>query len=220
MSSMFTPEVVDEKGYPAWVRALADQDDGIVLYVLNGFGPAEALERLGYPAEDTRTVELSLAEPNDPYSSRVGQALGMTDPEEVAVVSARVGEWTLVYEIGSVQQDLAELSAGGLQAASCSVNIESDTHLVYWVDGEAVFWVTEPLTVYDLAELPDGLREAAGAAGIYDRDKVDNSWDPAENFLTVCSLARLWRLTLDDLCRMPLLGVLLDEPILPSWHRR
>ncbi len=78
---------------------------------------AAALERLGYPAEADRVVELSSAAPRAPYSSRIEQALGVSDPEEVAAVSARVGERTLVYEIHGVQQDESALCVGGMSAA-------------------------------------------------------------------------------------------------------
>ncbi|WP_157122067.1 hypothetical protein [Nocardia miyunensis] len=219
MPPLFTPEALDGNGYPAWVSALADQDEGIILYVARGLDPAAALERLGYPAAATRAVELSSVTPQAPYSSRVEQALGVSDPEEVAAVSARVGEWTLVYEIHGVQQDEAALCVGGMPAACCTVNIESDTYLGYAVDGETVFWVTDPLTVHDLADLPAGLREAAVAAGVYDRGEQGNSGGPAQNFLTVCSLAGLWRLTLADLCGRPLLGSSMEQPILPAQYQ-
>jgi hypothetical protein len=212
---MFEPGTLDENGYPAWVTALADRADGIVLSVVRGLGPAEALDRLEYPAEGTRAVRLPREEPRAPYASRVAQAVGVTDPEQVAVVSARVGDWTLVYEAGGIpRDDPAVLSVGGLRSASCSVNIESDTHLDCSADGRVLFWATEPLTGYSPGKLPGCLREAAAAAGIYDHARAGSSWDPAANFLAVCSLARLGRLTLGDLCDMPLLGWSAEDPAL------
>lgn len=207
---MFHPPLLDDEGYPAWVTALADQNHNMVLYVVRGLDPARALEQVGARAHQIRPVQLPSGPPTSKWSSLALEAVGVPPGEGSALLAAQLGDWTMVYDSGALTAggpQLAQLSSDGREAASCSDNVESDTHLAYAADGEELFRVGEPVSVYRLEELPDGLRSAAQAAGIdwSDDGDDDREWNPAENFRVVCALADL-RLTLDHVRAVPLLG--------------
>jgi hypothetical protein len=196
--SIFSAEHLDENGYPAWISELSDEESGTInLYVVRGLGPAQALERMGYPPDSARPVALPAERPADRWSSRLMEALSVQSGDEVALLSTQVGEWTLVVSNGlEMDEGAVDLSLGGLEAAECSDNIEADTHFIYAVDGAEIFTVSEPVSVYPLDELPDRLQPAARTTGIYDVDIPEDSWNVAENFLLVCALAGLERLPL------------------------
>ncbi|HEX6755769.1 MAG TPA: DUF6461 domain-containing protein [Mycobacteriales bacterium] len=207
---MFPPTLLDDEGYPIWVTALADRSHSMVLYVVRGLDPASALEQVGARPRQIRPVQLPTGPPASEWSSLALEAVGVAPGDGSALLAAQVGDWTMVYDGGGMtagSDRLADLSSDGRQAASCSDNIESDTHLAYAADGEDLFWVGEPVSVYRLEELPDGLRPAAQAAGIdwSDDGDDDREWSPAENFRVTCALADL-RLTLDHIRALPLLG--------------
>ncbi|MFD9958315.1 hypothetical protein [Amycolatopsis sp. NPDC058986] len=225
----FPPGALDESGFPVWSKELAGDDPNHLVHVVRDLDPRTALRVLG--AEPDRIVPcvLPAAKP-DEWTSLPQAALGTDAPEDGTVLLAgRAGAWTFVYDDAGLTyaagpddiEAAAVLSAAGGVAAMANWTINGDTGLDYGVDGMLVFSTAEGIDPdLDGDRLPAELRPAVDAAGFFDLadlrasgledpddgiDDIDEEYlDCGRNWRVVCALAG-FRLTLDDLRRLPLL---------------
>ena len=197
--------------YPSWITDLIpDQDLTLAMFVVSGLDPVQALERVGAGSHPIEPVTVSAERPADPYSSRAHVAVG-AQPHDYALLATQVEDWTLVLDTSGITfgDEAIALSAGGHQAASCSVNAELDTHLTYAVSGERVFSITDPISVLRIDDLPPTLQAAARQSGVFVPENERIVRGAAENFILMLTLAGL-SLTLDDLRELPWMGTKLD----------
>jgi hypothetical protein len=210
----FPAETLDEEGTPVWITDLASEDANHTVHVVRDLSPQEALLALGAKPELITSCELPAERP-DAWTSLARAAIeggpAAEDPGAV-LLAGRLGDWTFVYDDGGLTgfgPDEAPparlLSVTGKEAATSTFTINADTTLDYAVDGELLFVAVEEL---DLAgeeeEIPDVLREAVEAAGIFEQEDLEEGEpDGSINLRVLCALAGL-TCTLDDLRRIPL----------------
>ncbi|MDH6707061.1 hypothetical protein P3T27_003790 [Kitasatospora sp. MAA19] len=206
----FGPGTLDEDGGPVWITDLAADDPNHTVHVVRDLSPTDALLALGATPQLINPCELPAQRP-DAWTSLARAAIDPTD-SGAALLSGRVGDWTFVYDDGGLtsfgedgESPAKLLSTTGKQAATCTFSINADTNLDYAVDGELLFSIFEELDpAHDAEEIPAGLRDAVAAAGIFERDHLDDDEpDAAINMRVLCALAGL-QCTLDDLRRIPL----------------
>jgi hypothetical protein len=200
----FAADALDENGLPVWVSGLASENFNHTLHVVRGLDPAAALLALGARAPVIQPCTLA-AERTDEWTSLARASIAPTDSGAV-LLAGRVGKWTFVYDDAGMTGDdsAAILSKDGREAASTTETINADVSLTYAVDGQV--FVSTGDSVELGSEIPDGLGPAIEAAGIFERDYLDEGEpDGSVNTRVVCLLAGLTG-TLDDLRQIPLLA--------------
>ncbi|QWF83351.1 DUF6461 domain-containing protein [Amycolatopsis sp. CA-230715] len=206
----FPPNTLSDEGNPLWIDELANADPNHAVHVVRDLEPAEALKRLGANPESFRSVELPDSKPSD-HHSLPSTALGIEPGTGAALLAGRIGDWTFVYDDSGYTNDdtLLALSDGGRSAATSYFSINADASLTYAVDGEQLAWVNiDDLDLEtDLPEMPAELRAAFEAAGTVDLDYLEpGEADYSIAMRAVCTLSGL-TCTIDDIRRIPLLGV-------------
>jgi hypothetical protein len=200
----FAADALDENGLPVWVSGLASENFNHTLHVVRGLDPAAALLALGARAPMIQPCTLAAERP-DEWTSLARASIAPTDSGAV-LLAGRVGKWTFVYDDAGMTGDdsAAILSKDGREAASTTETINADVSLTYAVDGQV--FVSTGDSVELGSEIPDGLGPAIEAAGIFERDYLDEGEpDGSVNTRVVCLLAGLTG-TLDDLRQIPLLA--------------
>ena len=189
------------------VVSVSDQDGLTTTRDVRGLDAGAALAVAGAPAGAVAAVTLPQFAAGDEQATLLADAVGAQPGDLELWLGFEAGEWTVVLHEGMplVEDPTVALSGDGREALSCSTNIEGDTHLRYAVDGGTEFFVLERISVYAPGELPERLRAAAEAGGIYERSDAESGRCPAENFRVIGELAGLL-FPLDALRRRPLLG--------------
>ncbi|GAA5043416.1 hypothetical protein [Nocardia callitridis] len=200
----FSPDTLDDEGTPLWISGLADADPNHSVHVVRGLEPAAALATLGAKPRLFRPWELP-----DELTWLSPGVVGIEPDFSAILLAGQVGEWTFVYDnFGATTHDQTpDLAADGRTAATSYLSINADASMTYCVDRAELAWINvDDLDLeQDLADMPDELRAAVGAAGTFDVDYLE----PGEPDYSICmravsALAGI-RHTLNDLRRVPLL---------------
>ncbi|MGX7828847.1 DUF6461 domain-containing protein [Actinokineospora sp. 24-640] len=213
MPGYFDDDPLDDSGVPTWVAALGDQahDPNHLVHVVRDLEPAEALELLGAaPASVRRGV---VPDERGGHHSLARAALHPWDPT-AALVAARVGDWTFVYDdLGETLflwqvcdrpplNATAELSRRGEVAATANVTLDGRSQFAYAVGGDIVFHAESHELAEDAGSGPAEVRAAV-------RD-VTGGHHLGLPMRALCALAGLPR-TLAEVRALPLLVGAVDH---------